>query len=429
MSATETPVPPAVRPTDRWLVLVGALLIQTILGTVYGFSVFVKPLTAAPFGWTNSEVQWAFNLALLVFALTMIPAGRLQDKRGPRLPALIGAGLLFVAYLLTSRVDGPEDKVLWWLSYGVLGGAGIGFAYVCPIAALAKWFPDIKGLITGIAVAGFGGGAAVFGPSVSDYLNPDKGGHTLSEFFLVHAIGAGIAVLIGALLLRNPPAGYRVPSKAAAPGAAAAPKPATADADWSGMLRTSLFYLIWLMFFANAMAGLMTIGLVKSLVKDVPGMSEDLAKTAITVLSLANAGGRIMWGAVSDRLGRLNTLTVMFVLQTFAMLFMKTGLDLGVAPAYLLIALVGLNFGGNLALFPAATADAFGTKNLGMNYGFVFTAYGIGGVVGPQMAAMIKDRGLPFGLAFLIAGICVAVTIVLSLVYKQQAAKAKAAAA
>lgn len=403
----------------RWLVLAGALMVQLILGTVYGFSVLVKPLQEMFPSWDNKSIQGAFNLALLTFAVVMVPAGRLQDKKGPTLPALLGAGFLLVGALLASQLRDESQKWLWWLSYGVLFGAGIGLAYVCPIAALTKWFPDIKGLITGIAVAGFGGGAAYFSPSVTRYLSTEAGGHSLSQFFITHAIVCGAVVAIGALLLCNPPAGWASPAK---PGAAAA-KPPAADVEWQQMTRTPLFYLLWAMFMGSAMAGLMTIGVVKAAVNDAPAINETQAALAVSVLSMLNAIGRVFWGGVSDRIGRRASMTVMFGLQTVAMFLVTGALDAGPATAFVIMGLIGLNFGGNFALFPSATADAFGTRNMGVNYGLVFTAYGIGGVIGPQLAAYFKDEMGVYGPAFTWAGVLVGVSCLLSLLYGRLSAK------
>lgn len=408
--------------SQRWLVLVGALMVQAILGTIYGFSALVKPLQAQFPGWSNQDIQMAFTLALLSFAITMVPAGRLQDRVGPRLPALAGAACLFVGIFLTSLVRDESQKGLLWLGYGVIAGAGIGLAYVCPIAALSKWFPDIKGLITGVAVAGFGGGAFIFIPTVSKYLNPEIGGHSLQQFFTTHALGGGLAVLVGGLLLCNPPAGWTPPK----PAAVAARKPAAppaADVTWQQMLRTPLFYLLWLMFMGNAMAGLMTIGVAKEAVKAVPGILEGQAALAGSILSLLNAFGRIFWGSVSDRLGRSRTMTLMFGLQLVVMLVINSVFGMGVAAAYVIMGLVGLNFGGNFALFPSATADAFGTRNLGVNYGLVFTSYGIGGVVGPQVGAYFKDILGVYGPAFYVAAALVGLACLLSLVYAKLAAR------
>jgi len=402
--SSASPAPGAVaRSNDRWLVLMGALMVQIILGVVYGFSALIGPLKDAYPTWSNKDVQLANTLALLFFALTMVPAGRLQDKKGPRLPALLGAGALFLAFMLASTIKDDSQRVMWWLSYGVLYGIGIGLAYVCPIAALVKWFPDIKGLITGVAVAGFGGGAALFIPTVGNYL----ANHNLHEFFQMHALICGMVVAIGAMLLKNPP-----PKPAESPTPGSAKPVGDSDLDWKQMLATARFWLLWLMFIGSATAGLMTIAVAKAAVKDTPGIEEAAAATAASVLSLMNALGRVFWGGVSDKIGRERAMMVMFGVQALTMFAIAPGFAMGPSVAILLMGLVGLNFGGNFALFPSATADAFGAKNLGLNYGCVFTAYGMAGVIGPQVAAYFKDVQKTYLPAFMIAGVLVALACV-----------------
>lgn len=402
MSSASPPAAPEARPYDRWLVLIGALLVQIILGVVYGFSALIGPLKDAFPGWSNKDVQMANTLALLFFALTMVPAGRLQDRKGPRLPALLGAAALFLAFLLASTIQTDAQRGLWWLSYGVLYGIGIGLAYVCPIAALVKWFPDIKGLITGVAVAGFGGGAAIFIPTVGNYLNPEIGHHSIQEFFRLHALICGVIVALGALLLKNPP-----PKPAESPTTGSKSPASRGDLDWKQMLSTARFWLLWAMFIGSATAGLMTIAVAKAAVKETPGIEEAAAATAASVLSLMNALGRVFWGAVSDRISRERAMVVMFGVQALTMFAIVPGFAMGPTVAIVLMGLVGLNFGGNFALFPSATADAFGTRNLGVNYGCVFTAYGAAGIIGPQVAAYFKDVQQTYGPAFSIAGVLV----------------------
>ncbi len=420
--ASHATTQPQAAPADKWLVLIGALQIQVILGVVYGFSALVEPVKHQFPTWTNQDVQWANTLALLFFAIMMVPAGRLQDRMGPKLPALLGAQALFFAFLLAATIRSPQQKMLWWLSYGVLYGVGIGLAYVCPIAALVKWFPERKGLITGIAVAGFGGGSALFIPTVSAYFAPQEvlhtvngaataiaEGHTVSDFFLIHALICGVLCAVGALLMANPPAPAATPA-----AATAAAKPN--DLDWRQMLATPKFWLLWLMFVGSATAGLMTISVVKVAVKEVSGITPAQAAFAGSVLALLNALGRVFWGAVSDKVGREPAMIAMFGLQTVAMFLVTPLISTGAMGAYVIMGLVGLNFGGNFALFPSATADAFGIRNLGMNYGWVFTAYGAAGVIGPQVAAYFKDVQKTYAPAFIVAGVLVGIATGLAVV-------------
>jgi len=461
----------------RYGVLLGAVVVQLILGTVYGYSIFWQPLEAE-LGLSASEVKYAFSICILSFALVMVVAGRVQDVMGPRIPAIIGAVLMGIGFISAGLINHPiifyiahaaftgvvalvllmlyqalagqasadypilrhiplaivgtvvtagvlvgdhyvgrigewDRLFLLWGTIGFLAGAGTGFAYVCPIAALVKWFPDRKGLVSGIAVAGFGFGAFLFSQkslpwSAESYIRV----HGVSELFLVHGLVAMTAISLGALLLRNPP------------GAVTAR--ATNDSDWHETLRSPAFYALWLMFFSGAMAGLMVIGILKpfagsQLVQAAGGAlapearADLLARGAAAVgwLAIFNAVGRIVWGFASDRVGRTAAFVAMFTLQAVTMLVlagMTSEVSLAVAAS-----VVGFNFGGNFALFPSATADLFGARNLGANYGWVFTSYGVAGVLGVAAGNLAMEQTGSYAAAFNVAAALCAVSAGLAL--------------
>lgn len=415
--------------TNRWTVIVGALLVQIILGTVYAFSVFVKPLQTE-FGWDRTTTQWAFSLALASFAGVMIPAGRLQDRIGPRKVASIGGILLGLSFLLGAVLVAGDRPWALYLTYGILGGAGIGFAYVCPIAAAVKWFPDKKGLITGLAVAGFGAGALFFaGPASILLLPPAETGEAMGlsqilliglgvsegtgfgmgwrAFFVLHGVVCGGAVLAGASLLRNPPPGWQPPQPK---GRAAALKP-VADVEWRDMLNTPLACMIWLTFIFGATSGLMAIGQWTPMMSAVlegktfaPEWMRGFGRFVepVGILAIFNALGRIFWGKVSDIIDRPRAMMIMFLFQGMAFMMLPSAQSN--AAIFLASALVGLNFGGCFALFPSLTADSFGTKHFGINYGWIFTAYGVAGIIGPIVGGVLFDVTQQYILAFVFAG-------------------------
>lgn len=414
---------------DRWTVMLGALLVQVTLGTVYAFSVFVTPLQEE-FGWDRTTTQWAFAMTLATFAFVMIPAGRLQDRIGPRKVASIGGLLLGVAFILGALLVQADRPWALYLTYGLIGGAGIGFAYVCPIAAAVKWFPDRKGLITGIAVAGFGVGALFFAGPASILLQAPAEGEQavgLSQllliglgvsagegfgigwraFFVLHGVVAGTVVLIGAALLRNPPPGWQPPSQ----GPGVVPMQPVPDVGWRDMLNTPLACMIWLTFIFGATSGLMAIGQwtpMMASVLDGARLAPDWLGNfgrflePVGILALFNAIGRIFWGKISDVIDRPRAMMIMFLMQ--GMVFMMLPSAQSNTAIFLASALVGLNFGGCFALFPALTADSFGTKNFGINYGWVFTAYGVAGIIGPIVGGVLFDVTGQYVLAFVFAG-------------------------
>lgn len=397
---------------NRWLVVVGALIIQVSLGAVYIWSVFQTPLKAAFPSWSETQVTLPAQMVLAAFALAVIFGGRIQDKLGPRKVGTVGGIILGVGLILARFAGGFEagPALLWLLlTFSVLGGIGIGAAYVCPIATCVKWFPDKRGLITGLAVAGFGAGAFFFAPLAKALIS--GGAYQLLGFSLFTLPGIGVfntftalgiiflvAVVVGSQFLVNPPAGYRPVGWT--PPAAAAGAPAKADFTPTEMLRTPMFWLLWLTYFAGCTAGLQVIMKASPVWQSfslapmqppVPaatfGSVSAAGAMAVSILAIFNSAGRILWGKISDNLGRKNTLIVMFLLCGVFML----GLDwLRTYPLYLAgISVVGLCFGGFLALYPAVTADFYGTKNIGVNYGWMFTAYGAGGIFGPFLAAWL----------------------------------------
>jgi OFA family oxalate/formate antiporter-like MFS transporter len=391
---------------NRWKVVFGAILIQLCLGSVYSWSIFVNPLQNE-FGFSNLETQVVFAVSLATFGIVMIFAGKWQDSSGPKIVASVAAVVRGVGYVVAALSGGSFLLIV--LGYGVIGGSALGLAYVAPIAAGVKWFPDKKGLITGLSVAGFGGGAWIFA-FVSENLIGSIG--LLNTFFVLGGIFV-VCILAGAQLLSNPPAGWKPDGWE--PGSAENKK--TEDFEWSDLFRTSQFYLLWFMFLAGAIAGLMVIGNLKPFGVD-SGLSVAIAGAAVGVLALFNAGGRVAWGAISDAIGMNRSLALMFALQGAMMLFLinmgSTELTLAIASAWL-----GFNFGGNFALFPAITAEYFGTKNLGINYAMVFTSYGVAGIIGPILGGAVRDATGSFEIAFIPAGVVCLVAAVLAFLLKR----------
>ena len=406
---------------NRWLVVVGAILIQLALGAIYAWSVFTPDLTEA--GWSKMETQVVFSVGLAAFALFMVFAGKRLAKWGPRNLAFLGGIVLGLGYALAGLIGGTNFWALVIL-IGFIGGAGIGFAYVVPIAVGMRWFPDKKGMITGLAVAGFGFGAMGWVKLAGSW------GHLiqnlgLSTTFTIYGIAFAVMVIIGGLWMVFPPDGWKpkgyVPPEANATGPAAK---GTVDYTSSQMLRTPQFYMIFLTFVFSAGAGLMSIGLMKLYPIEAlqqAGMDEisasAVAGTAMAVFfSLANGLGRILWGMLSDKLGRKTSIIIMTATQGIIVILF-TFMAGNEILLYLGATLIGFNFGGNFALFPTITADTFGTKNVGQNYPFIFLAYGVGGILGPMLGGRLGDLG-NFALAFTITGVAVLIGTILTIMLK-----------
>ncbi|MDT8392650.1 MAG: OFA family MFS transporter [Bacteroidales bacterium] len=406
---------------NRWLVVVGAILIQLALGAIYAWSVFTPDLTQA--GWSKMETQVVFSVGLAAFALFMVFAGKRLTAWGPRKLSIIGGLVLGLGYALAGLFGGTSFWALVIL-IGLIGGAGIGFAYVVPIAVGMRWFPDKKGMITGLAVAGFGFGAMGWVKLAGSW------GHLiqnlgLSTTFTVYGIAFAVMVIIGGIWMVFPPDGWK-PKNYIPPEVDNAGKPSKGTVDFtsSQMLRTPQFYMIFLTFVFSAGAGLMSIGLmvlypIEALQQ--AGMDKvsasAVAGTAMAVFfSLANGLGRILWGMLSDKLGRKTSIIIMTATQGIIVILF-TFMAGNEILLYLGATLIGFNFGGNFALFPTITADTFGTKNVGQNYPFIFLAYGVGGIFGPMLGGRLGDLD-NFGLAFTLTGIAVLIGTVLTIMLK-----------
>ncbi|MCY1719045.1 OFA family MFS transporter [Prolixibacteraceae bacterium Z1-6] len=421
--------------TNRWIVVVGAILIQLALGAIYAWSVFTKLLTdpEGTYAFTATQTAWIFSLGLATFAVVMVFAGKWQAKSGPTIVALIGGLLLGAGYILGGFMG--KTFVAQLLCIGLLGGAGIGLAYVVPIAVGVKWFPDKKGMITGFAVAGFGFGATIWvklgGSWFGGLLNTTNvfGLPAVQSVFVIYGIAFAIMVVLGSLVMVNPPEDY-IPKGWTPPARTDTKAFGGLSFNSKQMLATRQFYAIWSVFVFSALAGLMVIYCIKLFGIDALEHNGVLGAGAITGTAMAwyaifNGLGRIVWGTVSDKLGRRTSIILMTFFQGIIMLmiyhiFIRLGITAGFIAA---ACIIGFNFGGNFALFPAITADFFGNKTVGRNYGWMFTAYGVAGIAGPQLAGHFRDSAsgsgepivwmTPFiiaGVACIIGGIIMMVT-------------------
>ena len=387
-------------------VIFGALLIQISLGAIYAWSVFAKPLQTS--GWSTSDTQWPFTIGLVVFALVMVYAGRKLHVFGPRKLTVAGGVLLGLGYLLAGAMGGDT----FWpvlIGVGILGGAGIGLGYVVPIAVGMQWFPDKKGLITGIAVAGFGLGAMIWvklagtwGGLIADY--------GIGNTFMLYGVIFMLLVLVGSLWMNFPP-NFVAPKLDQKGG--------KFDFNSQEMIHTRHYWSIFSTFAIGATAGLMCIGLMKQFPSQAlvaAGMENSLADatagTAMVIFAIFNAIGRIGWGRISDMIGHAvhcdhngRRTSLMFMAASQGLFVIAFPYFAGTTyTLYLLAALIGFNFGGNFALFPAITTDTFGHKFFGQNYGYVFLAYGLGGTVGPMLGGYLGNMN-NFHLAFIITGV------------------------
>ncbi len=378
---------------NRWLPVLGGVLMNLALGSLYAWSVFVIPLEKE-FGWKRAQTSWVFTIAIVAFAATFVVAGRIQDLRGPRICAAIGGVLVGLGFGLASLTS---SLLFLYVAFGLIVGIGNGFGYATPVPVGSKWFPDRRGLVVGLMVGGYGAGSAVFGP-VASALIDSVGWRT--TFRILGALFF-VMTMIGTWLLRNPPAGYRPPGWN--PQSTGGAQPAARDMATAEVLRTPTFYALWLAYCLGTTAGLMTISQLVPFARTA-GLGAAAATLAIPVGALGNAGGRILSGWLSDKLGRLATLRVMILLSALAMpaLFQWRQHPVWFYP---LVAAVYWCYGTQLSVFASTTADFYGTRHLGLNYGALFTAWGIAGILGPMIGARVFDAFGDYRYAFYAAAI------------------------
>ena len=389
--------------------------INLALGVLYTWSV-IKSGIPDSWAWSHADKALPYSLACLSFSIAMVVAGRLQDRIGPRIVATIG-GVLIGAGLLAAGLSG-SSLAGFVAGFGLLAGTGIGFCYAAATPPAVKWFPPQRtGVVAGVVVAGFGIAPVYIAPLATALLNAfattvtpagaaapvvEKG---VSSTMMVFGGVFLVVIMALAQLLKNPPAGHVTGARTSA---ASFPTAASAGVGWRQMLGTAQFWVLWLMFFAGAATGLTFISVAQDLGKRALG---ELAFIAVVVLAVGNASGRVISGLVSDVIGRERTLFLVMTLQAltvFAVACSQRGAGWPVVLVVLLF--LGANYGANLALFPAATKDAFGLASFGLNYGFVFSAWGTAGLVMPWAAGRIKDATGSADLTYtiIIALLCIA---------------------
>jgi MFS transporter, OFA family, oxalate/formate antiporter len=388
---------------NRWTIAMAGVVMQVALGAVYAWSVFRTPL-ATQFNWTIAEVTLTFTISILVLGFAAFPGGLWLNRKGPRVVAVTGG----ILYGLGVFLAGYTQSLSWlYLTYGLIGGIGLGFGYIVPVAVLVKWFPDRRGLITGIAVGGFGAGALVTAPIATSLIASVGVLKTFSYLGLAYLVVTPAA----GFFMRNPPEGWRPAGWTPAPAQAA--ERAARDLTLSEAVRTRQWWTLWLILFLNVSAGISLISQQAPLFQELAGVSAAVAAGMVGIVSIGNAVGRIFWAWLSDLITRRATFAVMFVLQVVLFWVLP---DLSSSAALVVVAFAILMcYGGGFGTMPATTADSFGARNVGPIYGLMLTAWGLASVFGPlMMAEMRQTTGSYRGALHIIAGV-MAISVVLPL--------------
>lgn len=410
-SATATATAGAGNPTrGRWGLVVAALLLQLSIGAVYAWSVFSAALQQAPaFRLSKPEATLPFEVTIGMIFIGSFLGGRIQDRRGPRTVALTGAVIYGIGVILASFARSGDQLWLIVLGYGVLGGFGLGLAYIVPIAMLQKWFPDRRGLITGLAVGGFGFGSVITAPIARSLT---AGNDVPTTAFLPLGIAYLVFSLIGAAFFRNPPAGYAVPGYV--PKTTGRVVDSGRDYTQAEALRTWQWYALTAILTLAVAAGISLISQAATSATDIAGYSKTAAASAVGFLGLFNGAGRILWAAASERIGRMTTFLAILAVEGVCLLLLPHAGN--ALLFFVLAALVYLCYGGAFGTMPATAGDFFGVKYAGAIYGLMLVAWSLGGVVGPLIASSLIGSTKNYTAAYTTIGIIALVAIVLPLV-------------
>ena len=400
------------RTNNRWIIAIAGVFLQIALGAVYAWSVFRVPLSKQ-FGWSISEVTLTFTISIFVLGFAAFFGGLWLNRKGPRIVALTGGALYGLGVFLASF----SHSLSWlYLSYGVIGGIGLGLGYIVPVAVLVKWFPDRRGLITGIAVGGFGAGALITAP-VATRLIQNVG--VLSTFAYL-GIAYFLITIISGTFMQNPPDGWK--PEGWSPTASQTSQRAGHDFLLSEALKTWQWYALWLLLFLNTCAGISVISQEAPIFQELTGASAIVAAGMVGLASIGNAVGRVFWAWVSDLITRRATFAVMFVLQVLLFWFLPSVATVTLMTIVTFVVL--MCYGGGFGTMPAFAADYFGPKNVGPIYGLMLTAWSFASAVGPLLIAHMRETAGSYrGALHIIAGVMAVSTLLPILVRPPRASR------
>jgi MFS transporter, OFA family, oxalate/formate antiporter len=389
--------------TNRWLIAAAGVVMQVALGAVYAWSVFRIPLSEA-YGTSVSAVNTTFSIAILALGFAAFFGGLWMGRSGPRIVAISAGALYGVGIFLASFAENS----LWvlYLSYGLMAGIGIGLGYIVPVATLIKWFPDKRGFITGIAVAGFGAGALLTAPIAKQLIS----GVGLFSTFAILGVLYFIMVVGAGLLMKNPPEGWK--PEGWEPEEDESGERTGINYELGGALKTWQWYALWALLFLNVTAGIAIISEADPIAQEVSGVEPWLAAWLVSIISIGNAAGRFLWAWLSDAIGRKWVFLTMFLLQA-ALFFLIPVIGASFFLLAVLSFIIVSCYGGGFGTMPAFNADYFGSQNVGKIYGLMITAWGFAGVLGPQLISIMYDATQSYAGAFrIIAGIMLVSAIV-----------------
>ncbi|MCR6110730.1 OFA family MFS transporter [Bacillus sp. A301a_S52] len=381
---------------NRWLIALSAIAIHLSIGSAYAYSVFQYPM-ASELGWEQTQVSLAFTIAIFFLGVSAAFFGPFVEKKGPKKAALLAAALFSSGIIGSGFAVSLESLPLFLVTYGVIGGMGLGLGYISPVSTLVKWFPDRRGLATGMAVFGFGAGALISSPVAANLI----GTVGIANTFFIMGITFFILMVSGALYIARPPEGWKPDTMINKEKQNMKPvKEDLAQLTANEALRTKRFWMLWVMMFINISVGLMIISVASPMAQDKVGMTAIAAASMVGVMGLFNGGGRILWASASDYIGRARVYTIFFAIQLIAFLILPFVSNIIVFQ--LLVFVVISIYGGGFAALPAFIGDLFGTKQLGAIHGLLLTSWSLAGVVGPMVVSFVKETTSSYDLTFYI---------------------------
>lgn len=398
---------------NRWLIALSAVGIHISIGSAYAWSVFTNPLKGA-FGWSTSQVSLAFSIAIFMLGMSAAFMGRFVEKQGPRKSGMLGAILFGVGVAGSGLATSVESLYLLYLFYGIIGGMGLGIGYIAPVSTLVKWFPDRRGLATGLAIMGFGFAALLSGPAAANLIESVGISNT---FFVLGAIYF-IVMTVSSQYLAPPPEGWVPKSyKEQIDTGKKQLKQDLSQLTANEAVKTKRFWMLWFMLFINVTCGIAIISVASPMAQDIAGMTPATAAVMVGLLGLFNGSGRIGWATLSDYIGRPNVYTTFFIIQVAA--FFLLPIAVSAILFQVLVFAILTCYGGGFSTVPAYIGDIFGTKQLGAIHGYILTAWAAAGVVGPILLSAIYDTTNNYNMTLLIFGILFIIALILSFMIRK----------
>lgn len=393
---------------NRWLIAASGVGIHISIGSAYAWSVFTNPLNEA-YGWSTTEISLAFSIAIFMLGMSAAFMGKYVEKWGPRKSGMLASIFFGIGVAGSGFATMVESLYLLYLFYGVIGGIGLGIGYIAPVSTLVKWFPDRRGLATGLAIMGFGFASVIAGPAAAALI----GSVGISMTFFILGATYLVVMMLSSQYLEKPPEGWTPKGYDKEDSSEQKVKADLSDLMANDAVKTRRFWMLWIMLFINVTCGIAVISVASPMGQEISGMSAITAATMVGIMGVFNGLGRIGWATLSDYIGRPNVYTAFFIIQIIA--FFTLPFAYSVILFQVLVYAILSCYGGGFASIPAYIGDLFGTRQLGAIHGYILTAWAMAGVVGPVLLSAIYDSTQSYDLTMMIFGCMFLAALLVSL--------------